>query len=386
MTTMQTRFSREELLRTYPVSEPQVAGGVLCHGGFDEDGNYVSPRTMNRVPAIEAWQEHHRELFATEIMQIPLATWPESYPNLAQARYLLSEGVRDPIASILTRIGTVEGFGALIRDADVPGIGRFFAEELTGTALEHLGTGLFEAHGMDEAGDEAEAGHKDMWYLARDIAFEHPFSEDQTAYILELLGVARPGSGGKIDFAHMRAQALANRIWPSDIDFTLESVAARMARILLIEIQAYHTFRWAEDLLSDTELVAGDGTAAELVSHIRQDEGPHVGYLRTALTEMRDRTFVGESGQHHAGSELIAALMDRSLEQSLGVGRLQGIAFSRNEVRRSLEGHRRGSEILERFDDLGSVRPDRSGRWMSTETGESLAGQDPVSAPAGSGY
>ena len=32
------------------------------------------------------------------------------------------------------------------------------------------------------------------------------------------------------------------------------------------------------------------------MSYVRADETPHVDYLRTALTEMRDRTFVGESG------------------------------------------------------------------------------------------
>ncbi len=70
-----------------------------------------------------------------------------------------------------------------------------------------------------------------------------------------------------------------------------------MVRVLFIEISAFHTFAWAEEWMSDTELVAGDGEAARLVSYIRADESPHVGYLRTALSEMRDRTWVGEGGQ-----------------------------------------------------------------------------------------
>ncbi len=32
------------------------------------------------------------------------------------------------------------------------------------------------------------------------------------------------------------------------------------------------------------------------MSYIRADETPHVEYLRTALTEMRDRTWIGTSG------------------------------------------------------------------------------------------
>ena len=39
-----------------------------------------------------------------------------------------------------------------------------------------------------------------------------------------------------------------------------------MIRVLFIEISAFHTFAWAEEWMSDTELVAGDGEAARLVS------------------------------------------------------------------------------------------------------------------------
>ena len=35
-----------------------------------------------------------------------------------------------------------------------------------------------------------------------------------------------------------------------------------MIGLLLIEISAFHGFRWAEAVLGDTELVAGDGEAA----------------------------------------------------------------------------------------------------------------------------
>ena len=69
-----------------------------------------------------------------------------------------------------------------------------------------------------------------------------------------------------------------------------------MVRVLFIEISAFHTFAWAEAWLSDRELVEGDGAAARLVRYIRADETPHVDYLRTALSEMRDRTWIGETG------------------------------------------------------------------------------------------
>ena len=94
--------------------------------------------------------------------------------------------------------------------------------------------------------------------------------------------------------------------------------------MLFIEISAFHTFRWAEALLADPDLVAGDGEAARLVSYMRADETPHVEYLRTVLSEMRDRTWVGTSGRKYSGAEMIGTLWDRALAQSLGAGREVG--------------------------------------------------------------
>src|ERR1700741_2587970 len=111
----QTTFTADELLADHDVVEPLLAQGVRCHGGFDESGTYVSPRTKHRVPAIEAWQANHRAEFGTEILSIPLETWPENYPNVAQPRFPIEGGVPEPLIATLTRIGTVEGFGANIR-------------------------------------------------------------------------------------------------------------------------------------------------------------------------------------------------------------------------------------------------------------------------------
>ena len=55
-TTDQLHYSAEELLSSQDFKQPLVANGVRCHGGFDEDGVYRSPRTLFRGPAIAAWQ------------------------------------------------------------------------------------------------------------------------------------------------------------------------------------------------------------------------------------------------------------------------------------------------------------------------------------------
>ena len=103
MTTAQVTFTEAELLADHTMAEPLIEGGVRCHGGFDEQGEYVSPRPKFRVPAIEAWQARHRELFGTEVLDIPLDTWPAHVPNVAQARHLIKAGV--PVKVVSERLG-----------------------------------------------------------------------------------------------------------------------------------------------------------------------------------------------------------------------------------------------------------------------------------------
>ncbi|HZJ28095.1 MAG TPA: hypothetical protein VFF40_13965 [Acidimicrobiia bacterium] len=357
MTTARLDYSEAELLASDDVETPLVAGGRRCHGGFDADGRYHSPRTRFRTPAIVAWQDNHRRVFGTEILDVPLASWPESYPNVEQAKYLLRSGVPGPIITTLTRIGTVEGFGAMIRYAAVSDPQRFFEEPIAGTAIAHLDGGLLEAHARDEAGWEEEAGHRDMWFAARDVAFETPPTEDETSRMLERMGL--PAAGGAPDPGAVRQRMLDARVF-SDIDLGLEMLIQRMINILLIEISAFHMFAWAEAVLSDTELVAGDGEAARLVSYIRADETPHVEYLKTALTEMRERTFIGESGRRYPGTDIIVPLWGQAMAASLGPNREQGLRTSLREVEFALVGHPRGDDLLEEFHTLGSIRPTRA--------------------------
>src|SRR5690242_16684413 len=140
MSNLQLDWTEDELLATDAVDEPLIAAGVRCHGGFTNAG-YVSPRTKNRVPAINAWQQSHREQFGTEILAAPLELWPEVYPNVAQTKYLLRQGVPEPTIASLTRIGTVEGFGGLIRAVRVDDMQAHFDESIKGTAIEHLQSG-----------------------------------------------------------------------------------------------------------------------------------------------------------------------------------------------------------------------------------------------------
>jgi hypothetical protein len=348
MAHVQLTWNERALLETDDIVEPLVAGGVRCHGGYASDGTYVSPRTKYRIPAIDAWQQSHRKTFGTDILAAPLDLWPEPFPSVAQSKYLLEQGVREPMITSLTRIGTVEGFGGMIRYAHPGDLQRHFDESIDGTALQHLDRGLFEAHARDEAGWEDEGGHDTMWFAARDIAFESPITEDETATMLHRMGIPAPGSRTPEE---MRKAAEAVRRFP-DLDLTLEMMVRRMISLLFIEISAFHSFAWAEAVLSDTDLVAGDGAAAELVRCIRADETPHVDYLRTAVTEMRDRTFVGEHGKKIPGSEVVGTIWDAALELSLGANRENARQVVLGEIEHALDGNARRGEILEGFHAL----------------------------------
>lgn len=353
-----TVWTEVELLENDPVAEPLVLGGYRCHGGFDVDGRYRSPRTRFRAPAIEAWQRRHRDEFGSELLDVPLDRWPATYPNVAQSRYLLEHGVRDPMIMTLTRIGVVEGFGAMIRHACVPDRQRFFDESIEGTAIEHLDRGLFEAHARDEAGWDEEAGHRHMWFAVRDLAFEHPVTEDQTQLMLDRMGL--PTAGAPQPSPEEVRERMLGAHLVDDLDLSLEAMIRRMIGILLIEISAHHVFAWAEELLADPDLVAGDGDAARLVSYIRQDESPHVAYLATALTEMRDRTFVGESGRRLPGADVIGTLWEAGLAESLGDGRAGLRQLRVREVEDALDGHPQRDEILEGFHALADPAPEEA--------------------------
>jgi hypothetical protein len=360
---LQTEWTEAELLATETVVEPLIVQGVRCHGGFDESGAYVSPRTKYRVPATLAWQQSHREAFGTDIIDAPLATWPASYPDVAQAKYLLSKGVRGPIITTLTRIGTVEGFGAMIRGLGPGDMQRFFVESIDGTCLAHLQRGLFEAQARDEAGFGDEAGHRDMWFAARDVAFEHPVTDDETRRMLERMGIPADGAGPSGPAAANGART-APRLF-DDLDPGIEGMTRFMLGLLFIELSAFHTFAWAEEVLSDTDLVAGDGEAARIVSYVRADETPHVGCRKTALTEMRDRTFIGESGRRHGGSDVIDRIWDVAMTESREVRRPALLRATLAEVEHALAGHRRRDEILEGFHACGTLRPDPGGELVA---------------------
>jgi hypothetical protein len=330
---MRTRFSQDELLTSVDYDEPLIANGVRCHGGF-AGGAYVSPRTAVRGPAIAAWQARLAAR-GVPLLEVPAALVPPHYPNAAQAKLLLREGVREPLVRTLTTIAIIEGFGAMIRDTRVPDLAACVTDDLDGTALAHLAGGLFEAHARDEAGHRQEGGHKQMWEAARDLALDNPAIPSD---VLMRLMTGRRG-------------APRQRCCPQ-LDERFEELLAVMVNVLVIEIFAADTFRWAADVLGDPEVSARPREAADLVGYIRADESPHVEYLRTALSELRACTLRGSAGETLPGADAVDALLARTL----AVLTTQRPRLQREETRADIAAavaqHRDAAGLQRRFDAL----------------------------------
>ena len=329
-------FSTDEILANVPTREALIVKGVKCHGGFDADGNYRSPRTAFRVPAIKAWQEQHVATSGTALFEIPADTVSPQVPNVAQVKFLLKSGVREPMVRWLSEIAIVEGFGAMIRELPVPPLSSFIREDTAGTALAHLTSGLFEAHARDEAGWTEEGGHRQMWDAARDAALSNPAisAEIYTAII------ARRGAG----------QPAA--MFP-ELGEPVERLIRFMANVLAIEVFAASTFAWAEEILSDPEVSDAPHDAANPVRFIRADEAPHVQYLRTALSEIQARTLLTLDGKPISGRKVVNDLAERGIRTMLRQ-RLNERPVMVRDLIRNTANVKDVDALLREFDALGT--------------------------------
>jgi hypothetical protein len=71
---------------------------------------------------------------------------------------------------------------------------------------------------------------------------------------------------------------------------------------------------------------------------------------------MRDRTWIGEGGRTHAGTEMIRRIWEPLLAQSLGPNREEGRLAALREVEHWCRRHDRGADILAEFNSLSDER------------------------------
>ena len=322
---MRTTFSAAELLEEHDYDRPLVVDGVRCHGGFVGDA-YVSPRTRWRAPAIDAWQAQLPPGELDAVLGPITARVPPHFPSVAQTKLLLRHDVTLPLVRILTLIAMVEGYGGeVLRLVPIPPLGDRVRAPIDGTALAHLAP-LFEAHARDEA------GHEHMWKLARDVALDHPSIPDMAS------GMAPPGG---------------MRLLP-EIPADLEAVILRMLGVLVIEVFAVEAFRWASAVLGDADLFPRHADVGALIAHIQQDEAPHVGYLATALAELRCRGLAGTAGGTVSGRDVIDRARDMLVAFQTGPRHQANVQFRTQVTERAVAGHPGRDALLAEFRALAS--------------------------------
>ena len=266
----------ESALPSHDVVEPLIADGHVPRRVRRGRQLRLAPHT--RPGAGDRGMGGPTAAFGTEILDIALEDSPR-LPNVEQAKLLIRSGAPEPVIATLTRIGTVEGFGSMLRYAPVPTCSRSSTRTSTARPSPTSTAASSRPTPATRPASNPSRPKPDVVRRARHRVRE---PGDRWTRPCSCSNAWACKAGAAPDSAPATL-AMANLSLPDDIDFELESLIERMVRLLMIEISAFHTFRWAEAVLVRHRLVAGDGEAARLVSYIRADETPHVEYIRTVL-------------------------------------------------------------------------------------------------------
>jgi hypothetical protein len=339
----QLRFTEEELYDDYQPAALHERAGVRMHGGFDDEGRYLPPRSKGRRRAITAWaaalEERGGQLFAADASLLTGARMP----NVAQQTLLLEHGIGRPFWNSLTITGKIEGRGRILAEMAFPDLQKVIVEDISGMALGHLNKGLLVMHGIDEGGepDKGIGGHDVMWFVARDLAF----GPDAYPDVEPPESIARPEAG----------QRLMQEIPPE-----YEAMLSFLMNLLLIEFRAEIGFASTQQILRNPALFrdrrAQAEEAAEIVGRIREDELIHVESLRLYLGELRELTLKTVDGGTVPGAELIDRFWD-GLVRWATVDQPAIAAANQYDVLKPLIlAEPRGERVLSEFDALSDPR------------------------------
>lgn len=328
-------YTREELCRSHDYARPQVVAGHRIHGGFDADGRYVPPRTRVRGPAIDAWTEALRarggELLAADASLLGGVR----YPNEAQQKYLLLEGLGQTFWNNLTITGMIEARGRVLADMSFPELQDVIHEDVSQMAIGHLNKGLLWAHGVDEGGEPEKGigGHDVMWFALRDLAFGA--TDFPQPVVPERIG--RPE---------------AEKPEEPEIPAVFEQMIGFLLNLLMIEFRAEIGFSLTERMLRDPELFrdrrAEALEAADVVCRIRADEEIHVRSLRLYLGELRSVHFETKSGGRKPGHEIIDGAWQRIVHWATVEQPRLAAVESRKLLSERILKHPDGERILEK--------------------------------------
>ena len=329
-------YSQEELCRSHDYAKPHFIAGHRLHGGFDANGTYIPPRALVRDPAIDAWIEALRARGGDLLDADASLLGGIRYPNQAQQKYLLLEGLGQTFWNNLTITGIIEGRGRMLADVTFPDFQEIIEEDISGMGIGHLNKGLLWAHGVDEGGEPEKGvgGHDVMWFALRDLAFGD--TDFPQPVIPERIG--RPESGRQEE---------------PEIPGAHEQTIMFLLNLLLIEFRAEIGFSFTERMLRDPDLFLDNREQAEeaasVVDRIRKDEEIHVRSLRLYLGELRSVTFKTVSGGRKPGHEIIDASWERIVHWATVEQPKLAAVESRKMLSERILKYPDGERILEKF-------------------------------------
>lgn len=331
-------YSSEEIMANHAYARPHIEAGYRLHGGFDEKGTYVSPRTLHRWPAVQAWQEQVTTRGFPLIDATVRLLKRGAYPNAEQQKLLLGNGLGETLWNSLTITGIIEARGKALCDAQAPDFQNIIVEDISATATGHLNKGLLFTHGLDEGGNRegGEGGHDDMWFAVRDALF------GKDAFPLPDV----PASIGRPEIGRLMPQ----------IEKGYEDWILLLMNVLMIEVRAESFFSFCVDIMRSPDVFrdrrAAADHAAEIVERIRTDEAIHVAYLQAFVSEMRSFTIRTLDGKHITG----ASMIDPIWEGMIHWHSVTQADFGRKQSRDAIEGRMAklatGRELLAKFDSL----------------------------------
>ncbi len=241
---------------------------------------------------MKAWQAKLEQAGAPLIDASAKLLNRENYPNHAQQKLLLKNGLGQTFWNALTITGIFEARGKALCEIELPDFQDIIEEDISETCTGHLHKGLLYAHGADEGGDpeQSEVGaHDEMWFAVRDLAFgdeSYPMPEIPDT-------LTRPSDGllfPQIASGHGQLLEL-------------------LLNLLMIEVRAEAFFAFCCSVLRDPELFVGRRVEADeavaLVERIRTDEAIHTHSLCVTLSEMRTFHFKSVDGASLLGADLL---------------------------------------------------------------------------------
>ncbi|MCB1644787.1 MAG: hypothetical protein KDI36_05005 [Pseudomonadales bacterium] len=333
-------YTKAELEAEHDYSTPHIECGMKLHGGFTDDGNYLSPRTLHRWDAINAWTDQLREQgvslveATTELLTVP------NYPTVEQQIFLLKSGIEQPLWDSITITGLIEGRGRALADLVAPDFQAIIEEDISAMTLGHLNKGLLTSHGWDEGGNPATdiAGHDVMWFAVRDLIFgkdRFPIPE-------------APASIGRNKEGREMTQIPAEH----------EGVIAFLMNLLMIEVRAERAFDFYERVISHPDTFVDRAKEADhavaLVNRIRQDESVHVAWLRAAISEFRECTVKTVDGERVKGATIVdpvwAAMVHWHAVEMHEVNRENEVANLKAKILATPQGAR----VIEAFNEMAA--------------------------------